>query len=223
MSLVWLVTGGSRRFGRALAERVLAGGDQLVATTHDPAQLADLVERYGDRVRTVALDVMDEGAAREAVATALRAFGRLDVLFNNAGACDVGSLDDVDLADFFGVVNVTKAVVPLMCRQRAGRIIQLSASGGQRGASGGAFSSAARWGIEGFSEALAQAVELHGIKVTVIASEGPAAGVASASRTISDGRPPQDDLAKAAGVIIGIASLDEPPFRLELDVPIDDA
>lgn len=210
MSLVWLVTGSSRRFGRALAEGVLAEGHQLVATTHHPSQLADLVERYGDRVRAVALDVTDERGAREAVTTALSSFGRLDVLVNNAGSGDVGSREDASLADFFSVINLTKAAIPQMCRQRAGRIIQLSSIGERRRGSGESVSSAASWGIEGFSEELAQAVELHGIKVTIVAPnrlETRAAG----------------DPARAAAVIIGMASVDEPPLRIELDVPLDEA
>src|SRR4051794_6683740 len=85
MSKVWLITGSSRGFGRALAEAVLAGGDKLVATARKPAQLADLLERFGTQVSAVALDVTDARAADEAVNEAVDAFGRLDVLVNNAG------------------------------------------------------------------------------------------------------------------------------------------
>ena len=88
MSKVWLITGSSRGLGRALAEAVLAAEHKLVATARNPAQLADLVERYGDQVRAVALDVTNEQAAAHAVAVATEAFGRLDVLVNNAGYGD---------------------------------------------------------------------------------------------------------------------------------------
>jgi NAD(P)-dependent dehydrogenase (short-subunit alcohol dehydrogenase family) len=85
MTQVWLITGSSRGLGRALAEAVLATGDKLLATARNPAQLADLRAKYGDHVRTFALDVTDPRAARDAVAAAVQSFGKLDVLVNNAG------------------------------------------------------------------------------------------------------------------------------------------
>src|SRR6202012_4916689 len=97
---VWLITGSSRGLGRALAEAVLADGHQLVATARKPAELADLVDRYGDQVRSVGLDVTDANAAKNAIAAAVEAFGRLDVLVNNAGYADVGSIEDTDDAVF---------------------------------------------------------------------------------------------------------------------------
>jgi NAD(P)-dependent dehydrogenase (short-subunit alcohol dehydrogenase family) len=120
MSKVWLITGSSRGLGRSLAEAVLAEGNELVATARNPAQLGDLVARYGDRIRAVALDVTDERAAGNAIEAAIDAFGRLDVLVNNAGYGDVGSIEDTSLADFraqietnlFGVITVTKAAIP---------------------------------------------------------------------------------------------------------------
>src|SRR5260370_28428108 len=117
MFRVWLIPGSSRGLGRALAEAVLAAGHKLVATARDPAQLADLVERYGDQVRAVALDVTNEQAAARAVGLAAEAFGRLDVLVNNAGDGDISPIGDTSLDEFraqietnlFGVINVTKA------------------------------------------------------------------------------------------------------------------
>src|SRR5580704_9728902 len=128
MSQVWLITGSSRGLGRALADAVLAAGHKLVATARNPAQLADLIERYGDQVRTVALDVTSEQAAVDAVAVATKAFGRLDVLVNNAGYGDISPIEDTSLDEFraqietnlFGVINVTKAALPLMREQGAG-------------------------------------------------------------------------------------------------------
>ncbi|MGH9711199.1 MAG: SDR family NAD(P)-dependent oxidoreductase, partial [Candidatus Acidiferrales bacterium] len=156
---VWLITGSSRGLGRALAEAVLADGQRLVATARNSAQLGDLARRYGDRVRTVSLDVTDEQAAESAIATALNAFGRLDVLVNNAGYGDIGSIEDTSLADFraqietnlFGVIIVTKAAIPVMREQRAGHILQFSSIGGRLGPPGRAAYSAAKWGVEGFS------------------------------------------------------------------------
>ncbi|MGH6880771.1 MAG: SDR family NAD(P)-dependent oxidoreductase, partial [Hypericibacter sp.] len=128
MSKVWLITGSSRGLGRMLAEAVLAHGDNLVATARNPAQLADLVERYGNQVRAVALDVTDARASADAVRTAVDTFGSLDRLVNNAGYGDVGSIEDTDLADFraqietnlFGVISMTKAAIPVMREQRSG-------------------------------------------------------------------------------------------------------
>src|SRR5271170_1726024 len=125
MSQVWLITGSSRGLGRALAEAVLARGHRLVATARNPKQLSDLVERYGDRVRAMALDVTDERAANAAVQSAVDAFGRLDVVVNNAGYGDLASIEDTTMTDFraqietnlFGVINVTKAAIPVMRRQ----------------------------------------------------------------------------------------------------------
>jgi NAD(P)-dependent dehydrogenase (short-subunit alcohol dehydrogenase family) len=86
--------------GRALSEAVLAAGDKLVAMARNPQQLADLVQRYGDQVRAVALDVTNEQAAAHAVAVATEAFGRLDVLANNAGYGDISPIEDTSLDEF---------------------------------------------------------------------------------------------------------------------------
>src|SRR6267378_757707 len=242
-SQVWLITGSSRGLGRALAQAVLDHGHKLVATARNPAQFADLPERYGDQVRTVALDVTDEQAANSAIKAASEAFGRLDVLVNNAGYGDVGPIEDTSLANFraqietnlFGVINVTKATIPLMREQRSGHILQLSSVGGRVGALGRAPYSAAKWGVEGFSEVLAKEVGPLGIRVTIIEPGGFRTDFAGSSTTIRGGRPEYDstvgavarfqrdyngaqpgDPSKAAAVIIQIASLDQPPLRLLL-------
>lgn len=102
MAKVWLITGSSRGFGRSLAEAVLAQGDQLVATARRPEHLTDLARQYGDHMRTVALDVTNLAQARAAVETAITAFGQLDVLVNNAGYANVGTIEDgVDLDQWF--------------------------------------------------------------------------------------------------------------------------
>ncbi|HEX4206664.1 MAG TPA: SDR family NAD(P)-dependent oxidoreductase [Ktedonobacteraceae bacterium] len=95
MSKVWLITGSSRGLGRSLAEAVLAHGDRLVATARKPEQLDDLVEKYGGQVRAIALDVTSSEQARAAVATAVEAFGRLDIVVNNAGYANVGSIEEL--------------------------------------------------------------------------------------------------------------------------------
>ena len=243
MSKVWLITGSSRGLGRALAEAVLALGHKLVATARDPAQLADLIERYGDQVRSCALDVTDPQAAANAVEAAVSAFGRLDVLVNNAGYGNIGSIEDTSLQDIraqietnlFGVINVTKAAIPIMREQRSGHIIQLSSVGGRVGAMGRAAYSAAKWGVEGFSEVLAKETAPLGIKVTIVEPGGFRTDFAGSSTKLNAGRPEYaatvgaaakfqrdydgkqpGDPAKAAVVIIQVATMDQPPLRLLL-------
>ena len=197
MSKVWLITGSSRGLGRALAEAVLAAGHNLVATARNPAQLNDLVKRYGDEVRTVALDVTSARAAADAIRTAVDAFGRLDVLVNNAGYGNIGSIEDTSLEDIraqietnlFGVIIVTKAAIPIMRQQGSGHIIQLSSIGGRVGATGRAPYSTAKWGVEGFSEVLANEVGPLGVKVTIIEPGGFRTDFAGSSTTIREGRP----------------------------------
>ncbi len=243
MTQIWLITGSSRGLGRALAEAVLAAGNKLVATARNPAQLADLVERYGDRVRSVALDVTDAQAAANAIKSAVDAFGRLDVLVNNAGYGNIGSIEDTSIEEIraqietnlFGVINMTKAAIPLMREQRSGHIIQFSSIGGRVGALGRAPYSTAKWGVEGFSEVLTKEVGPLGIKVTIIEPGGFRTDFAGSSTTIREGRPEYDstvgaaarfqrdyngaqpgDPVRAAAAIIYVASLDEPPLRLLL-------
>src|SRR4029077_8565464 len=120
-------------------EAVLAAGDRLVAGARDPKRLVDLVEHYGDRIRPVALDVTDEVAARHAVDLALNAFGRLDVLVNNAGYGHTTPFEQMTTQDFrdqvkpnlLGVLNLTRAVLPMMRKQHAGHIFQVSSAGGR--------------------------------------------------------------------------------------------
>jgi NAD(P)-dependent dehydrogenase (short-subunit alcohol dehydrogenase family) len=240
---VWLITGSSRGLGRALAEAVLAAGHQLVATARTPRHLDDLVQRYGDRVRAVALDVTDARAAERAVATVIETFGRLDVLVNNAGYGNVNSVEDTTIADFreqietnlFGVIVVTKAALPHMRKQRSGRIIQISSIGGRVGPIGRAPYAAAKWGVEGFSEVLAKEVGPLGITVTIVEPGGFRTDFAGASTAIAEGRPEYEatvgktarfqrdydgkqpgDPAKAAAAIVQLAGLAEPPLRITL-------
>jgi len=243
MSSRWLITGSSRGLGRALSEAVLQAGHRLVATARDPAQLADLAARYGDSVRIVALDVTDPVAAQRAVEAAVEAFGGLDVLVNNAGQGDLDSVEDTSLEDFrrqidtnlFGTIIMTKAVIPLMRQQGSGHILQLSSVGGRLGAPGRAPYSAAKWGIEGFSEVLAMEMALVGVHVTIIEPGGFRTDFAGASTTLRDGRPEYDavvgaaarrqreydgrqpgDPARAAQVIVQLAAMSAPPLRIAL-------
>jgi len=240
---VWLITGSTRGLGRALAEAVLAAGHKLVATGRDPGQLKSLVGRYGDQIRAVALDVTSEQAATGAVAEAIKAFGRLDVVANNAGYGDVCPIEDMRMAEFraqvetnlFGVVHVTKAAIPFMREQGSGHILQFSSIGGRIGPIGRAAYAAAKWGVEGFSEVLSKEVGPLGVKVTIIEPGGFRTDFAGSSSTIREGRPEYDatvgktarfqrgfngkqpgDPAKAAAAVLRITGSDNPPLRLIL-------
>ncbi len=243
MTQRWLITGSSRGIGRALTQAALDAGDRVIATARDPSQLRDLADRYGDAVRTVALDVTDPAAADAAVQAAVDEFGGLDVLVNNAGYGNLNSVEDTTLDDFrrqietnlFGTIIMTKAVIPLMRRQRSGHIVQFSSVGGRLGAPGRAPYSAAKWGVEGFSEVLAQEMALVGVRVTIIEPGGFRTDFAGASTSLDEGRPEYDavvgkaarmqreydgrqpgDPARAARAIFQIAALDAPPLRLAL-------
>jgi NAD(P)-dependent dehydrogenase (short-subunit alcohol dehydrogenase family) len=244
MSKVFLVTGSSRGLGRQIAEKTLAAGHRLVATARRPEQLADLVDKYGDRIRAVELDVTDPAAARAAVATAVEAFGRLDVVVNNAGYANVASVEDLPDDDFrqqvetnlFGVVNVSRAALPVLREQGAGHLIQVSSVGGRVTTPGMSAYQAAKFAVGGFSEVLAQEVAPLGIKVTVLEPGGMRTDWAGSSMTIHDVSPAyaptvgakaallRDDMmaraasdpAKVADVVLTVAGLDEPPVRLLL-------
>jgi NAD(P)-dependent dehydrogenase (short-subunit alcohol dehydrogenase family) len=245
MSKVWLITGSSRGLGRSLAEAVLAqqNGDRLVATARHPEQLADLVTQYGDAVRTVALDVTNAEQTRAAVTAAVEAFGGLDVLVNNAGygyAAAIEDASETDLraqieTDLWGVINVTRAALPVMHRQRSGHLVQISSIGGRMGIAGLGAYHTAKWAIEGFSESLAQEVAPLGIKVTIVEPGGfrtdfgvasmrekpPSADYQSTvGKAVSilhgvAGHEPGDP-AKAAEAIIAIVKEEHPPRRLLL-------
>jgi NAD(P)-dependent dehydrogenase (short-subunit alcohol dehydrogenase family) len=240
MSKVWLVTGCSRGLGRALADAVLAAGHRLVATARDPRDLEALPR--SDRLRAVALDVTDPAAARDAVGTATSAFGRLDVLVNNAGAIRANSIEDLPEEDFrrqieinfFGVYNVTRAALPTMHAQREGHIIQISSIGGRRGTPGLGAYQAAKWAVGGFSEVLAREVAPLGIRVTCVEPGGMRTemfGLSMLDRLTPDyeatvgavirstfGRPEgaRGNPRKVAQAILRVAEEKQPPVRLLL-------
>jgi NAD(P)-dependent dehydrogenase (short-subunit alcohol dehydrogenase family) len=239
---VFLVTGSSRGLGRAIAEAVLDAGHRLVATARTPAQLDDLVARYGDdRVRAVALDVTDPEGAERAVRTAVEAFGRLDVVINNAGYADLAAVEDVALDAFraqidtnlLGVVYLTKAALPVLREQGGGHIIQVSSVGGRMASPGLSAYQAAKWAVGGFSEVLAAEAGPLGVKVTVLEPGGMRTDWGGSSMTVPPISAPYDatvganhrrmegftesaasDPAKVAQVVLEVAALDDPPVRL---------
>jgi NAD(P)-dependent dehydrogenase (short-subunit alcohol dehydrogenase family) len=243
MVRTWLITGCSRGLGYALAKAVIETGDRLVATARDSRDLDDLVELGGGRVVSVSLDVTDSSAAEKAVATAVDRFGGLDVVVNNAGYGNVAPVEDTSLDDFraqietnlFGTIIVTKAAIRLFREQRSGRFIQVSSIGGRAGATGRAPYSAAKFGVEGFSEVLAIEMAPFGVKVTIIEPGGFRTDFAGVSTDISEGNPAYaetvgktaamqrdydgkqpGDPARAAQAVIAVVSSDDPPLRLVL-------
>ncbi|GIH27454.1 short-chain dehydrogenase/reductase [Acrocarpospora phusangensis] len=244
MAKTWLITGSSRGLGRALAETALERGNRVVATARRPEQLDDLARKHGDLVRTFALDVTDARAASAAVRFAVAEFGGLDVVANNAGYANSSPIEetpDEDFraqieANFFGVVNVTKAALPVLRAQRAGHIVQYSSIGGRVGGSPGlAAYQAAKFAVEGFSEVLGNEVRPLGIKVIMVEpgafrtdwagssmrvpAVGPdyeeTVGAMNRRRAGFDRSAPGDPV-RAARVVLDVVDLDEPPLRLLL-------
>ncbi|GAA4685434.1 SDR family NAD(P)-dependent oxidoreductase [Frondihabitans cladoniiphilus] len=237
---VWFVTGSSRGLGRSLAEAALAAGHRVAATARDPRTLDDLVAAHPDRVLALALDVTDDAAAQAAVAATLERFGRIDVLVNNAGYADLGSVEDTTLESFrrqidtnlFGVITVTKAVLPLLRRQGSGRIIQISSVGGRSSTPGLSAYQSAKWAVGGFTEVLAKEIAPLGLFATAIEPGGMRTDWAGSSMTLAPVTPGYEetvgamavlhdgeslaasDPAKVAQLVLTVASLENPPVRL---------
>jgi NAD(P)-dependent dehydrogenase (short-subunit alcohol dehydrogenase family) len=226
-----LITGSSRGLGRALAARALAHGHQVVATARAVEAVADLVENY-------------PGAARDAVQLAVREFGRLDVVINNAGYANIASIEDTSLADFraqletnlWGAVNVTRAALPVLRAQRGGHIMQISSVSGRVAPVAGLGPYVtAKFALEGFSEALALEVAPLGVKVTIVQAGTMATSLYSSMGASAPGADYADALApmlgmhgssqageqgtppdRAAEVLLGVLDLPEPPLWLAL-------
>jgi NAD(P)-dependent dehydrogenase (short-subunit alcohol dehydrogenase family) len=243
MSKVWFVTGSSRGLGRAIVEHALEGGEQVVATARKPEQLDDLVAQHGDRVKSVALDVTDPAQAERAVHEAIAAFGRLDIVVNNAGYGDIAAVEDVTLEDFrrqidtnfYGVVYVTKAALPILREQGSGHIFQVSSLSARIGSVGLAAYQSAKWAVSGFSTGLAEEVAPFGVTVTVLEPSGMATDWAGSSMTIPPVSKPYQQtvgafaemvrdvsgnepisVTKVAQVVADLAGRDDAPVRLLL-------
>ncbi|MFC5183440.1 oxidoreductase [Actinomadura harenae] len=241
---VWLITGATSGFGRALAEAALAAGDVVVAAARRPGALDDLVAAHPDRVRAVALDVTDQAAISAAVAEAVLWHGRVDVLVNNAGRGLVGAVEetsDRELREqmelhFFGPAALVRAVLPHMRRRGTGAIVQMSSMGGRMSFPGVGAYSASKHALEGLTLALAGEVAGFGVR-TLIVEPGSFrtsfAGTNSLARTAelpeyadlvgpvrrdlpnSDGAQPGDPV-RAAAAIVAALDADETPLRLPL-------
>ena len=243
MSKVWFITGSSRGLGRSLTEAVLAHGDKVAATARNPEQLKALVEKYPDTIYPVLLDVTDKAQVKAAVESAVKHFGRIDVLVNNAGFGIIGAAEaytDEQVrsqleTNLYAPIEITRVVLPYMRKQRSGRIIQISSIGGRVGNPGLTIYQAAKFGLGGFSEALAKEVAPLGIKVTSVEPGGFrtewmsvsmsfAPEVEGYEKTVgarkalftSDKFIPMGDPVKAAKVMIELVDNPEPPVHLVL-------
>lgn len=172
---VWFITGASRGFGALIAEEALANGDAVVATARDPSTVTKRLGTH-ERLLAVRLDVTNETEAHQAVGQAVKTFGRIDILVNNAGYGLLGAIEEASAEEtqrlfgtnVFGLLSVTRAVLPHMRRQRAGHIINLSSVGGYASYPGWGVYCATKFAVEGISEALFAELAPLGIKVTVV-------------------------------------------------------
>jgi NAD(P)-dependent dehydrogenase (short-subunit alcohol dehydrogenase family) len=176
----WLITGSAKGLGRAITERALTEGDEVFATARDPSALDDLAEAFPKTLRTFGLDVTAASDAEAAVHAAVDAFGRLDVLVNNAGYALIAPFEQTGEPSFrdqietnlFGVVNLTRATLPQMRAQRSGCIINVSSVGGRVGAPGLSAYQSAKWAVGGFTEAVSQEISPFGVRMISVEPGG---------------------------------------------------
>jgi NAD(P)-dependent dehydrogenase (short-subunit alcohol dehydrogenase family) len=241
MSKTWFITGSSRGLGRSITEAVLAKGDNVVATARTPQYLNDLADKYPNQILTLQLDVANKQQVHSAVAQAIKHFRKIDVLVNNAGFGITGAIEeftdeqmksqlDVNL---YAPIEITRAVLPYLRKQRSGSILNVSSVGGRVGSAGFSMYQAAKFGLQGFTEVLSKEVAAFGIKVTSIEPGGFRTDWAGNSMTYAE---PIDDYKntlqslkdylkdiiplgnpdKAAQVIIDLVEHPEPPVHLVL-------
>lgn len=176
MAKTWFITGASRGLGLEIAKAALRAGHRVVATGRKGSVVRDHLGPDGDHVMAAELDVTEESQARRLVEKAVKRFGALDVLVNNAGYGHLGFFEETSHEDaaaqfatnVFGVFHVTRAALPVMRAAHSGRIFNISSVAGFRGSEFGSLYSASKFALEGFSEALAQEVAPFGIAVTIV-------------------------------------------------------
>ena len=241
---VWFITGCSTGFGRELAKMVLDRGYRCVVTARDPAKAEDIAKGKEDRALVLELDVTDQVQINATVNSAVEHFGRIDVLVNNAGIGYFGSVEESDEEEFrwmfeinfFGLSAMTRAVLPIMRKQRSGHFVNISSIGGLRSFPALAYYNATKYAVEGFSESLALEVAPIGIKVTLVEPSGfrtdwagrsaseTKSGIADYATTAwknienlraASGKQPGDPVRAAAAIIDAVES-PNPPLRLLL-------
>ena len=237
----WFITGASRGFGALIAEAALAKGDAVVATARNPQGVIDRLGAH-DNLLTVALDVTDEAQGHAAAKAAVERFGRIDVLVNNAGYGLLGAVEEATGAEIealyrtnvFGLLAVTRAVLPHMRRQRSGRILNLSSVGGIRSGPGFGVYCSTKFAVEGLTEALATELSPLGVFATavepgyfrtdfldatsVVYAANPIADYAQASAALREfyearSHNQAGDPAKLGQALVALANAENPPVR----------
>lgn len=240
---VWFITGSSTGFGRELAEEALTQGHKVVATARKPETLNDLIEQHPQTARVVRMDVTNKDEVQTAVKEAIREFGRIDVLVNNAGYGLMGALEEPTdeqirqqfETNLFGALNVMRAILPQMRKQQSGHILNVSSVGGFMAFPATGYYSASKFALEALSEALAAEAARHGIRVTIVEpgafrtdfngrslqlpetrmKEYPATDEFVNWLKAMDGKQPGDPR-KAAQAMIKVVESENPPLRLPL-------
>jgi NAD(P)-dependent dehydrogenase (short-subunit alcohol dehydrogenase family) len=239
----WFITGASRGFGALIAAQALEAGDNVVATARNPQKVVEAVGTTHPNLLAVPLDVTNEAQARQAAATAMQRFGRIDVLLNNAGfgllgAVEEASAEEVErlyATNVFGLLKVSRAVLPYMRKQRSGHVMNLSSVGGYRSSPGFGVYCSTKFAVEGLSEAMAAELAPLGIKVTIIEPgyfrtdflddrsltvspssiddySATAGAVRSKAKTSSHNQP--GDPAKLASEVVALAGRADAPLRI---------
>ncbi len=239
----WFITGASRGFGREWAEAALERGDRVAASARDASALAELTAAHPDSSLALQLDVTDRAAAFAAVGRAHEHFGRLDVIVNNAGYGLFGTVEEVSEqqardqieTNLFGALWVTQAALPLLRAQGAGHIVQVSSIGGIVAFPRVGLYHASKWGLEGFSEALAQEIAGFGIHVTLVEPGGfdtdwggssavraaPLDAYAEIHRQASErsANTPKGKASASVAAILAVVDADPPPLRVFFGSP----
>jgi NAD(P)-dependent dehydrogenase (short-subunit alcohol dehydrogenase family) len=241
---VWFITGASTGFGRLLAEEVLKAGGRVIATARNLEKIEDLAQQYPETARVLALDVTWPSQIEAVAKDAIAAFGRVDVLVNNAGYGIAGGIEEAKEEEFLpvietnvlGLIRVTRAFLPQFRKQRSGHIINLSSIAGLVGQAGWGYYNTSKFAVEGFSEALAAEMAPLGVKVTIV-EPGPfrtdflgrsaaviervipeyveTAGKAREYVAGQPGKQPGDPL-KAVHAMMDVAESETPPLHLVL-------
>lgn len=238
MTKVWFITGTSKGFGHVWAEAALQRGDKVVATARNMESLQTLNEQYGENVLTLALDVTDKAAVNRTVKQAHEHFGHLDVIINNAGYGQLGSIEEISEQEahdqmetnLFGALWVTQAALPYLREQGSGHIIQISSIGGVTAFPNSGLYHASKWGLEGLSQALSQEVQPFGIKVTLVEPIVYATDFAGSSAKVAGQLPAYDHVREAmrsrrsssirgkpeasGSVMLKLVDMQEPPLRI---------